>query len=190
MPLTTYEDGDIVLCGDMTPEQVQTCLLNGVKSWLYLNAETHETCPKAAVEASGGCSFTCIPLSPSELDANLVDKLAGAIATAARPALIQCTGGVRASMAYLLYLAREKLRLPAASAIEKATAMTPPLKFTSVPGLVAAVYKGLAPRDGIVFRQLFDTSGSSSFTYLIGEPGGNITSPLVSFLLISLLTDA
>lgn len=166
-----YEDNDIILCGAMAPEEVQTCLHNGVKSWLYLNPESDESCPKAEVEGAQGVKFTSIPLSPAAIDAALVDKLADAIATATRPVLIQCTGGFRASMTYLLHLARAE-RLPTASAIEKAYGMKPPLKFTGDPSLIAAVCRGLTPRNGIIFRQLFDTSGSSTYTYLLAEPAG------------------
>ena len=52
--------------------------------------------------------------------------------------------------------------------------MNPPLKFIARPELRAAVTKALKPRKPTIFRQLFDTSGSSTYTYLIADgPGGD-----------------
>ena len=53
--------------------------------------------------------------------------------------------------------------------------MTPPLKFLEKPPLASAVKRALthANRKPVIFRQLFDTSGSSTYTYLIADgPGG------------------
>jgi sulfur dioxygenase len=63
-------------------------------------------------------------------------------------------------------------KLGAASALQAAASMDPPLKFTARPELCAGVAKALAPRKPTVFRQLFDTSGSSTYTYLIADGDG------------------
>jgi hypothetical protein len=60
-----YDADGVILAGELTPEQVTACLAAGVKSWLYLNAESHANCPKAAVEAAAVGLATCF--SPRHL---------------------------------------------------------------------------------------------------------------------------
>ena len=102
-----YEADGVVLAGNMTADQVQACLAAGVKSWLYLNPETHESCPKSAVEAAS-VPFESIPLPSSAAlaDNGLVDKLLANVGAAARPLMIQCNTATRAGIPFMLHKAR------------------------------------------------------------------------------------
>jgi sulfur dioxygenase len=167
-----YPADDLVLAGDMTPEQVSACLGAGAKSWLYLNDDCHAKCPKEAVEGAS-LPFECVPvMSPASLTPAVVDTLLHVMATAARPLVIQCSTATRAGFPVILAKARNE-KLGAASALQAAGSMNPPLKFTARPELCAGVAVALAPRKPTIFRQLFD-SGSSTYTYLIADgPGGD-----------------
>ena len=167
----TYDD--VVLAGDMSPEQVAACIGAGAKSWVYLNDVSHAACPKAAVEGAS-LPFECIPLtSPNDLTPALVDTFIAALDAAPKPLVIQCSTATRAGIPLILRNAKRD-KLGAASAIQAAATMNPPLKFTARPELRAGVTKALKPRKPTIFRQLFDTSGSSTYTYLIADgPGGD-----------------
>lgn len=168
-----YSGDDLVLAGDMTPDEVSACLGAGAKSWLYLNDDCHAKCPKSAVQAAS-LPFECVPvMSPASLTPQVVDKLIDVMATAARPLVIQCSTATRAGIPLILAKARNE-KLGSASALQAAGAMNPPLKFCARPELCAGIAKALAPRKPTIFRQLFDTSGSSTYTYLIADgPGGD-----------------
>ena len=97
----------------------------------------------------------------------MAKKLADAMEALPRPTMVQCSTATRASMAYILFKAREQ-RWPQAGALQRARAMD--LKFFSKPPLADFVREGLRPDAGLIFRQLFDTSGSSTYTYLLGDP--------------------
>lgn len=165
-----YDADGLVLAGDMTEDQVKACLGAGAKSWLYLNDECNKACPKAAVEAAS-VPFEMIPLlTPASLTNECVDKLVAYVESAPKPAVIQCSTATRASIPYILHKAKAD-KLPAASAMALAATMTPPLKFLEKPPLAAAVKRALivSNRKPVIFRQLFDTSGSSTYTYLIAD---------------------
>ena len=169
---TIYYAGDhVILAGDMTPDQVAACVAAGAKSWLYLNDDCHAKCPKADVQAAS-LPFECVPvMSPAALTPGVVDKLVDVMAASSKPLVIQCSTATRAGIPLILAKARAE-KLGAASALQAAAAMDPPLKFTARPELCAGVAKALAPRKPTVFRQLFDTSGSSTYTYLIADGEG------------------
>jgi len=165
-----YDADGLVLAGDMTEDQVKACLGAGAKSWLYLNDECNKACPKAAVEAAS-VPFEMIPLlTPASLTNECVDKLVAYVESAPKPAVLQCSTATRASIPYILHKAKAD-KLPAASAMALAATMTPPLKFLEKPPLAAAVKRALivSNRKPVIFRQLFDTSGSSTYTYLIAD---------------------
>lgn len=169
-----YDADGVVLAGDMSPDQVQACIAAGVKSWLYLNECTNAACPKAAVQAAS-VPFESISLpGPTCLaDPAFVDTLVAIMDNAPRPIVVQCSTAVRAGIPYLLHKARTE-KLPAATALATAAAMNPPLKFLQRKPLVDAVAAAMKCSKGLVFRQLFDTSGSSTYTYLIADgPGGD-----------------
>lgn len=169
-----YDAEGVVLAGKLTPDEVQACIAAGVKSWLYINPESHENCPKAAVDAAS-VPFDAIPLmGPSSLaDPELVDKLVAHVADSPKPLMIQCNTATRAGVPLLLHKARAE-RLSSASALQAAGKFNPPLKFMAQPPFRAAVAAALSPRRGLIFRQLYDTSGSSTYTYLLADgPGGD-----------------
>jgi sulfur dioxygenase len=166
-----YSADGVILAGDMTPEQIAACVGAGAKSWLYLNADCHAKCPKADVQAAS-LPFECVPLmTPAALTPGVIDKLLDVMATSAKPLVIQCSTATRAGIPYILAKAKTE-KLGAASALQAAATMDPPLKFTAKPELCAGVAQALAPRKPTVFRQLFDTSGSSTYTYLIADGDG------------------
>ena len=166
-----YAGDDVILAGDMTPDQVAACVAAGAKSWLYLNDDCHAKCPKADVQAAS-LPFECVPvMSPAALTPGVVDKLLDVMSASSKPLVIQCSTATRAGIPLILAKARAE-KLGAASALQAAASMDPPLKFTARPELCAGVAKALAPRKPTVFRQLFDTSGSSTYTYLIADGDG------------------
>ena len=170
-----YDADGVVLAGDMTEDQVKACLAAGAKSWLYLNEECNKACPKAAVEAASVPFEMVLLMTPASLTNECVDKLVAYVDSAPKPAVIQCSTATRASIPYILHKAKTD-KLPAASAMALAASMTPPLKFLEKPPLASAVKRALthANRKPVIFRQLFDTSGSSTYTYLIADgPGGD-----------------
>ena len=68
-----YAGDDVILAGDMTPDQVAACVAAGAKSWLYLNDDCHAKCPKADVQAAS-LPFECVPvMSPAALTPGVVD---------------------------------------------------------------------------------------------------------------------
>ena len=161
-----YDADQVVLAGDMSPEEVSACVGAGVKSWLYLNDAGHAKNPSAHL---GALPFEVMPLaSPAALTPAFVDKLVDHVAAAPKPLLIQCSTATRAGIPFILAKARAE-KLGASSALQAARQMAPPLKFTARPELCAGVARALAPRPPVIFRQLFDTAGSSTYTYLIAD---------------------
>ena len=70
--------------------------------------------------------------------------------------------------------------------MQAAAAMTPALKFVAKPEFRDAFARALKPRKPLIFRQLFDTAGSSTYTYLLADgPGRGRQRDRVSFFLLS-----
>jgi sulfur dioxygenase len=170
-----YESDGVVLAGDLSTEQIAACVAAGARSWLYLNDDANPNCPRASVE-DAKVPYACVPLLDplNDLTPNVIEAFTSHMASAARPAIVQCSTATRAGIPYLLHLARVN-KLPAASAISHAHRASPPFKFTERPPLVRAVATALShPMRSLVFRQLFDTAGSSTYTYLLADrPGGD-----------------
>jgi len=161
----------VILAGDMTTDQVAACVSAGAKSWLYLNEESHVKCPKAGVQAAS-LTFECVPVtSPAALTPGVVDKLVDVVATSSKPLVIQCSTATRAGIPLILAKARNE-KLGAASALQTAASMDPPLRFLAHSAFSEGVTKALRPRKPTVLRQLFDTCGSSTYTYLIADGEG------------------
>jgi len=160
-----YQEDGIILAGALSPESVAACLAAGVKSWLNLNEPGNEQSPVKAVEAAG-IPFECVPLDggigPTAADSA---KLVSTLGALPRPTMIQCNTAVRAGVAFILFKAANE-KLNAASALQKANELN--LKFMGRDALRGRVAAALAP--DMIFRQLFDTSGSSTYTYLLGDP--------------------
>jgi protein tyrosine phosphatase (PTP) superfamily phosphohydrolase (DUF442 family) len=103
---TAYEEDGVVLAGDLSPEQVQACLAAGVRSWLYVNAATHASCPREAVEAAS-VPFDVVPLltAAALADPATVDALLAHVDAAPSPLMIQCSTATRAGLPYILHKA-------------------------------------------------------------------------------------
>ncbi|OUS43381.1 beta-lactamase-like protein [Ostreococcus tauri] len=150
----------------MRAADVQEALSDGkFASWIYMNTESDANFPLAAKNALGE-AFKQVTVEGSTLTRGLANALTEAMETLPRPTMVQCSTATRASIAYILYKAREK-KWPQAGALQRAREMG--LKFFSKPPLAAFVRDSLRS-DGLIFRQLFDTSGSSTYTYLLGCP--------------------
>lgn len=156
----------VVLVGDLSAQDVDEALRDGqFASWIYMNADSDASFPIAAKNALGE-RFRSLVTDGSTMTRGLARALTEAMETLPRPTMVQCSTATRASMAYILYKAREQ-RWPQAGALQRAKEMG--LKFLSKAPLVAFVSESLR-QEGIIFRQLFDTSGSSTYTYLLGCP--------------------
>ena len=156
----------VVLVGDLSAQDVDEALRDGgFASWIYMNAESDASFPVAAKNALGD-TFKSLVTDGSTMTRGLARALTEAMETLPRPTMVQCSTATRASMAYILYKAREQ-RWPQAGALQRAKEMG--LKFFSKAPLAAFVSESLR-QEGMIFRQLFDTSGSSTYTYLLGCP--------------------
>lgn len=158
------------------------------KGWLYLNKAVDPAFCEQELRAAG-CKFEVVPLpSPgSGCAATAADAEAvlSAMSALPRPLMVQCTSGNRAGAALLLHMARAQGRN---RVMAKILAQDLDLKFFTrcsecgpirdwvleqlpgdsgdgAPGSVAAEQGTDA---GFVIQQLFDTQGSSTFTYLVG----------------------
>ncbi|CEF99331.1 Beta-lactamase-like [Ostreococcus tauri] len=161
-----FSTDGVVLVGDLSQADVQEALSDGkFASWIYMNPESDANFPLAAKSALGE-AFKQVTVEGSTLTRGLANALTEAMETLPRPTMVQCSTATRASIAYILYKAREK-KWPQAGALQRAREMG--LKFFSKPPLAAFVRDSLRS-DGLIFRQLFDTSGSSTYTYLLGCP--------------------
>jgi hypothetical protein len=112
----------------------------------------------------------CIPVDGGPLPRNVADALVDAIDRSARPLLIQCSTAVRAGFVYSYFKAK-KHKLPAAATLEFARNAN--LHFSMDPARAAlrrSLVQALQPAQGLIFRQMFDSSGSSTYTYLLGDP--------------------
>jgi sulfur dioxygenase len=139
----------------------------GYKSWIYMNPESDKSFPHAARDALGD-AFKNVIVEGSTLTRGLAKTLTEAMTALPRPTMVQCSTATRASTAYILFKAREQ-KWPQAGALQRAREMG--LKFFAKPPLASFVSDSLKHGDGeIIFRQLFDTSGSSTYTYLLGDP--------------------
>eukprot|EP00429_Kryptoperidinium_foliaceum_P045828 CAMPEP_0176106112 /NCGR_PEP_ID=MMETSP0120_2-20121206/53250_1 /TAXON_ID=160619 /ORGANISM="Kryptoperidinium foliaceum, Strain CCMP 1326" /LENGTH=879 /DNA_ID=CAMNT_0017440233 /DNA_START=57 /DNA_END=2696 /DNA_ORIENTATION=+ len=177
--------GDISIAGILSKEAVAE-LAPRYRGWLYLNEASHPSFERPTIEAAGcRVEVAHIPApgsgsTPTEETARAVLK---AMAELPRPLMLQCTAGNRSGAALLLFLAKQQGRN-----VESASQLAQDLNlafFTecSTCGPVRDWVLGQlepaneaaststaapAPSTGYVIRQLFDTQGSSTFTYLVG----------------------
>ena len=152
-----FSSDRITLVGDLSAADVDRALSEGeFKSWIYMNAESDAAFPAAAKKALGD-GFKQFVVEGATLTRGLAKKLADAMEALPRPTMVQCSTATRASMAYILFKAREQ-RWPQAGALQRARAMD--LKFFSKPPLADFVREGLRPDAGLIFRQ------SVSYTHL------------------------
>jgi len=162
--------GDFLIEGEVQPSQVEAHLSTGkYKSWLCLNsvADGETKCPKARVEAAG-IPFDSIPMGPPNwADKEGAEKILAKVAAMEKPAVIQCSTATRASAVLVAHLAR-KQNCDLAGAMSLAEALN--LKIASGPPPAKAwVAMCLEEQDECIFHQLFDTSGSSTYTYLLAD---------------------
>jgi len=169
--------GDIGLCGNLDPQVIRQ-VARRYKAWIHMNAADspyfyHTELQQEDVVVEQ-CPFPGPPSMPSDAQA---EALIDALDKLPRPLMLQCTSGMRAGAALLLWLAKHR-GYSAQSAHQLATDAD--LKFYTrcvrcgpirewllqrLPEQDAAMV--MAPQDGLVLRQLFDTE-SSTFTYLLG----------------------
>mmetsp|Transcript_89959 Transcript_89959/g.188082 ORF Transcript_89959/g.188082 Transcript_89959/m.188082 type:complete len:874 (+) Transcript_89959:180-2801(+) len=171
--------GNMSLSGSLPIEAVKA-LAPRYKGWLYLNPADHPDFHKKEIEEAG-CKLENVHLpggySGGVPEPHHAQDLLAAMRRLPRPLMIQCTSGNRSGAALMLWLAKESGR-----SVEAATllAQDMDLKFyhCSVCGPVwewlqkeigetPASFK--EPEEtGYVLEQLFDSQGSSTFTYLLG----------------------
>jgi len=174
--------GDISLAGILS-EEVVAELASRYRGWLYLNEPDHPNFFKAKIEGAG-CSTRVVPVpSPKSggaattLTADAVLKAMGELP---RPLMLQCTSGNRSGAALLLWLAKQQGH-NAQSAMQLARDMNlqfftdcsecSPIVDWVMGQLEPAGTPAAAPAPqgaGFVVKQLFDTQGSSTFTYFVG----------------------
>lgn len=169
--------GDVAIAGSMPLEAV-TALAPRYKGWLYLNTEDTPGFFPSQLRAGGAqVAVAPFPAPPSIPSSEEVDRLLKAFDTLPRPLMVQCTSGMRAGVALLLWLAKRR-----GYSVESAKQLAEDadLKFYTkcatcgpmrdwllqqLPGQDDAALRALA--DGLVFMQLFDAP-TSTFTYLLG----------------------
>ena len=162
-----FPSDGVTLAGDLSPEDVARALeTGGVKSWIYMNAESNPAFPKQA-KTTLGERFKTVIVDPSALTRGVADDVERAMATLPRPIVVQCSTATRAGIALILHKAKEN-KWSRSGALQRAREMG--LKFFAKPPLARFVSDSLRAREGIIFRQLFDTSGSSTYTYVLGDP--------------------
>jgi len=174
--------GDISLSGVLSDDAVAE-LAPRYRGWLYLNGPDHPSYYKEKIEASG-CKTRAVlvpaPASGQVPTAETAEAVLKAIDELPRPLMLQCTAGNRSGASLLLWLAKQQGH-NAESARQLARDMN--LQFFTdckecgpvvdwVMGqLEPAGTPAAAPTPqgaGYVVKQLFDTQGSSTFTYLVG----------------------
>uniref|UniRef100_A0A7R9TUU6 persulfide dioxygenase n=1 Tax=Prasinoderma coloniale TaxID=156133 RepID=A0A7R9TUU6_9VIRI len=202
--MPTGEDGvqrpavpaDVHLCGALSAAQVDA-LKGQYRSWLFLNPEGAEGCPKDAVTAAG-VQYACVPVMlPAGLTAECADDLRRVLRELPRPCMIQCSTATRSSAALLLALA-DRHGYNADAALQLGRDMDLNVTAGTSPGadaeegkpvhpLVAWLRRELGDRAlceaapaaaaadaDLIFRQMFDGpapegGGSSTYTYLLAD---------------------
>jgi len=174
MGMACVVGGDFLVEGEVEPSKVAEHLSSGkYKSWLCLNdvADGKTKCPKTLVELAG-VNFTSIPFYPANFqDRELYEKILETVDQMEKPAVIQCNTAARASAVLLVHLARKheldhkNAMLLGASLSLKCTSPEAPLP---VKAWVKAALEDWE-NGGVIFRQLMDTSGSSTYTYLLAD---------------------
>jgi len=176
--------GDVSLAGSL-PAHVVAQLAPRYQGWLYLNQAEHTDLHKEELEAVG-CRLEVVPVpsptsgsAPTAADAEAV---LAAMARLPRPLMVQCTSGNRAGAALLLHDAKVQGRNRESAAV---LARDLDLKFFTqcsecgpvrdwvleqLPGEPSGDKNGHREMAGrsLVIQQLFDSQGSSTFTYLVG----------------------
>jgi len=172
--------GNVSLAGSLSADSVAD-LAPRYKGWLYLNPADHPAFHKEVLEKAG-CQTKVVPLplpGKGEYSEEHAAAVLAAMEALPRPLMVQCTSGVRAGAALLLWLARANGK-SAESARQLAQDLN--LKFYTDCGVCGPVRdwidqqlpggKGTSVAvekdSGYVIEQLFDTQGSSTYTYLLG----------------------
>jgi len=169
--------GDVALCGDLQPSLVAV-LASRYKAWLYVNEEGNPNYFKDKIQEGGAAAVvTPFPGPPTLPSQEQADAVLEALDKLPRPLMIQCTSGMRAGAALLLWLAKSRGYSEASA---KQFANDADLKFftrctrcgpvrdwvlAQLPEQDAGLVQSLG--QGLVFTQLFDPE-SSTFTYLLG----------------------
>jgi len=168
--------GDVGLCGNLESSVLEQ-LCGRYKAWLYINPSDSPWFHCEELERNGvlveNSLFPGPPSMPSDEQAAAVLQ---ALDRLPRPLMVQCTSGMRAGAALLLWLAKER-GYSAQSAHQLATdanlkfytncVRCGPMREWLLQRLPAQdQVKVAAPPAGLVMKQLFDTE-SSTFTYLL-----------------------
>lgn len=174
--------GGVFLTGTLPKESVAE-ISTLCKSWLFLNPETDVNLHREEIEA-GGAKLQVIAFMPTHFDLpGRVDEVIDAVRTLPRPLLIQCNSAVRASLAVLLWLARERGYTGACAELLAQDLQLDILKKPEIVVWMKTYLPQLNPGDGKVdplatlaispeVRQLFDPQ-SSTLTYLVVCPDTN-----------------
>ena len=101
-----FPSDGVTLAGDLSPEDVARALeTGGVKSWIYMNAESNPAFPKQA-KTTLGERFKTVIVDPSALTRGVADDVERAMATLPRPIVVQCSTATRAGIALILHKAK------------------------------------------------------------------------------------
>lgn len=173
--------GDVSLVGNLEASVVRQ-LAPRYKGWLYLNPAESKHFHRKEIEASG-CQVEVTPIPTPKEGAAGAEHAAAVVAAMEklpRPLMVQCTSGNRAGAALLLSQAKALGHNRASAAL---LAKDLDLKFFTSCSECSPVrdwvmQQLLGPNEeatvsgveqpGFVIEQLFDTQGSSTFTYLVG----------------------
>jgi sulfur dioxygenase len=173
----------VALSGEMTAEQTAAAVAAGFTSWLFLNPDCKaDECGLKAALVDKGVAYSCVPVDKDALTVELAAKAVAALDSLAAPVMIQCSTATRAGAVLLLSLAKAR-GLNYHAAMQLAADME--LKFaagyaTSQPAksvlvswvetvLSAASPTPSPPSAAVEITQLFDDSGSSTYTYLLTD---------------------
>ena len=175
----------VALAGALTPEQLAAAISSGAKSWLYLNPEckAEESGLKPAL-ASAGLPCACFEVDKDALTIEVAVATVAALTALPQPAVIQCSTATRAGAVLLLALAQSR-RLNYKAAMQLASdlqlgfadgwkADEPPASplvswvMATTAAWVAAT-DWLPSPEGCRIAQLFDDTGSSTYTYLVAD---------------------
>ena len=104
----------------LSPEQLQQAAQSGFRSVLNLRSPQEEgtLADEAAHAEAAGLTYVNVPVSPSDLNDSLTDRVMQAMDDLPKPLLTHCKSGMRSGAMALMYLATRH-NMTAESALEK-----------------------------------------------------------------------
>lgn len=105
---------DYSSAGQLTPEQIQQVAAQGFRSILNLRShnETGVLPNEAEQVNSTGLDYAQVPISPTDLEADSLDKALHTLNHLPKPVLIHCRSGNRATAVVLIAIAQQHTLSP------------------------------------------------------------------------------